>query len=217
MSKDKQRQNGLEPTSEAAGRHGSADRPASWSRRRLGVAALSTSVIVGLQSRPLRAAGVGGNCTISGWVSGNVSLHGEAQACGGRTPGAWQGGSPPEHRDSWAHITIGALFGTHYYVAESGENSTLREANLLDAVSKNVKFNDLERFQHERQLIRFGTAAWLNARYLDYPLKPHAVVDIVKETLENGGEYKPHLGETLTAEEVKNFLENTMDGPDYLV
>lgn len=64
--------------------------PANWSRRKFGAAAASAAVVMSINSSPLRAA-TSAQCTVSGWVSANVSLHGEEPvSCGGRSPGYWR-------------------------------------------------------------------------------------------------------------------------------
>ncbi len=209
MSENKQVHGTGKPGSEATNATDAADRPASWSRRRFGVAAVSTSVIVGLHSQPLRAAGGGGNCTPSGWVSGNVSLHGEAQSCGGMTPEAWAGGDPPAERERWADAHFNSVFkGTPpYSVEESGDPAT-----MLDAVSQDVRLGSVG--DMERQVIRLGAAAYLNAEYLVYPMTPQTVIEMVRPTLVDG-QYITQSGDVLNAEQVKDFLGNTMEAPGF--
>ncbi|WP_290651173.1 hypothetical protein [Aquisalimonas sp.] len=89
-----------EPVKESRARSKStaaANQPRSWSRRRFGVAAVSTSVIMSLHAQPLRA---GGNCSPSGWTSGNSSLHPEPESCGGETPEYWREAAYGDY-DGW--------------------------------------------------------------------------------------------------------------------
>lgn len=62
----------------------------SPSRRRFGAAGLAASgVIATLASRPVLGAGL--TCkSPSGFLSGNLSTHGEQPVCAGRSPGYWK-------------------------------------------------------------------------------------------------------------------------------
>lgn len=86
---------------------------------------------------------------------------------------------------------------------------------MLGAVAASVEVLGLTGIPHERQIIRFGAAALLNARYTPgYPLSEQMVRDIVTDTL-NDGYYIANSGDRLEPEQVKAFLENTMDTPTW--
>ncbi|SEO98318.1 hypothetical protein SAMN04488052_105186 [Aquisalimonas asiatica] len=191
--------------------------PKSWSRRRFGVGAVSASVIMSLHAQPLKAAA---NCTPSGWVSGNTSLHQELEECGGRTPGYWQNDNHPHHPQGWRETYYEALNSNHGFPGLNGltGSGTNGEATLLDAVSGPGR-QDLGMGDSTlRQVVRFGTAALLNARYPSvspgYPLSESEVVDIVTQTL-MAGEYVTSSGDVLDEEQVHRFLANTMDSPSW--
>ncbi|OOC11459.1 hypothetical protein [Thioalkalivibrio halophilus] len=85
----------------------------------------------------------------------------------------------------------------------------------LGAVAASVEVLGLVGLPHERQIIRFGMAALLNARYISgYPLSEQQVRDIVTDTL-NDGYYVADSGDRLEPEQVKAFLENTMNVPTW--
>jgi len=183
----------------------------SWRRRRFGQAvAASAPVLMTLHSRPLRA---GANCTVSGWVSGNTSLHHELEACGGRTPGYWQGPQSKRDfagwRDSHDKPLNDPAFGFYFLDATvDGLPATLQQA-----VERQTPLDGLGNLG--QQLVRFGTAALLNARYRrpPYPLNEQRVRDLLLLGLEGGG--TTDRGDYLTADQVKAFLENTMDTPTW--
>jgi len=189
-----------------------ADSSARWSRRRFGKAALvATPVLATLYGRPLHAAA---NCTPSGWVSGNTSLHHELEDCGGNTPGYWQGPASKMENPGWDDIKDKLLNSSHgfpgldFYVG--GQPATLHQAvegpgqTPFDGTGSLV-----------RQIMRFGTAALLNARFImGYPLTEAQVGEIVASAVLYGG-YTTPGGDFLSDVQVKAFLENTMDMPTW--
>lgn len=86
---------------------------------------------------------------------------------------------------------------------------------MLGAVAASTSVLGLTGLPHEHQIIRFGAAALLNARYTPgYPLSEQMVRDIVTDTLVDG-HYIANSGDRLEPEQVKAFLENTMDTPTW--
>lgn len=203
-------------------RHGGAGNPSQWSRRRFGKAALvATPVLATLYGRPLRAAP---NCSPSGWVSGNTSLHHELEDCGGNTPGYWQGPASKTQHRRWDEIHQEELdsplgfpgLGRYSLAAKPGEDANaVREATLQNAVEGPGQTPFLGTGTLERQLIRFGTAALLNARFvMGYALTEAQVTEMVAMAVLHGG-YTTPSGDFLTPGQVKAFLENTMDMPGW--
>lgn len=97
----------------------------------------------------------------------------------------------------------------------SGGMTDATPLTMLGAVAASTEVLGLSGIPHERQIIRFGTAALLNARYTPgYPLSEQMVRDIVTDTL-NDGYYIANSGDRLEPEQVKAFLENTMDTPTW--
>ncbi len=186
--------------------------PPRWSRRRFGKAALvATPVLASLYGRPLRAAP---NCMPSGWVSGNTSLHHDLEDCGGNTPGYWQGPASKSQHPGWDDSKDRLLDSSYgfpglgFYVA--GKPATLQQAvegpgeTPFDGTGMLV-----------RQLMRFGTAALLNSRFLiGYTLTESQVTEMVAMAVLHGG-YTTPGGDYLTDVQVKAFLENTMDVPGW--
>lgn len=191
--------------------------PKSWARRRFGVGAVSASVIMSLHAQPLKAAA---NCTPSGWVSGNTSLHQELTECGGRTPGYWQNENHPHHPQGWKETYHEALNSNYGFPGLNGfmGSGSNGEATLVNAVSGPGKQDLGIGDSSVRQVIRFGTAALLNARYPSvspgYPLSESEVVEIVTQAIMTG-EYMTSSGDVLDLDQVHRFLENTMDAPEW--
>ncbi|MDZ7829147.1 MAG: hypothetical protein U5K33_06565 [Halofilum sp. (in: g-proteobacteria)] len=190
-----------------------ADSSARWSRRRFGKAALvATPVLATLYGRPLHAAA---NCTPSGWVSGNTSMHHDLQDCGGRTPGYWQSDNSKWQNDGWKATYMDLLDsptgfpGLSFYVGD-------RPATCQDAVEGpgQTPFNGTTTLV--RQIMRFGMAALLNIRYTPgYALDDEMLItEMVAMAVTTGG-YTTPGGDYLSAEQVKAFLENTMDMPSW--
>lgn len=187
-------------------------RSAAWSRRRFGQAAMASApVLMTLHSRPLQAAAA--NCTVSGWVSGNTSLHHELEDCGGFTPGYWQGPASKTQNSGWRVIHEERLDSNDGF---PGLTYTVGgvPATLQDAVEGpgQTPFDGIG--QDERQLVRFATAALLNARFNrpPYPLNETRVRDLLAIGLAGGGTTPG--GDFLTDAQVKAYLENTMSGEE---
>ncbi|MFW5970453.1 MAG: hypothetical protein ACOCP9_07420 [Halofilum sp. (in: g-proteobacteria)] len=183
-----------------------------WSRRRFGKTALGvTPVIATLYGRPLWAAA---NCTPSGWISGNTSMHHELEDCGGYTPGYWQGPQSKREYSGWEQSQDELLNSSHcfagldFYV--QGEPCTMQQA--VEGPGK-TPLDGADMLT--RQLIRFGTAALLNARYVvGYSLTEPQVIEMVAMAVRHGG-YTTPGGDYLSDEQVKAFLENTMNTPNW--
>lgn len=182
------------------------------SRRRFGKIALGvTPVVATLYGRPLWAAA---NCTPSGWVSGNTSNHHELGDCGGYTPGFWQGPQSKRQYPGWDKIHEELLSSSHGFPGLSftagGQSPTLQQA--VEGAGQ-ARFDNADMLS--RQLIRFGTAALLNARFnIGYSLTETEVTEMVGMAIHHGGYTSPG-GDYLDAAQVKAFLENTMDKPSW--
>ncbi|ANB02224.1 hypothetical protein [Ectothiorhodospira sp. BSL-9] len=199
-------------------------------RRRLTKAALASGpVLMTLSSKPLMADTMRmANCHPSGWISANTSLQTDPVDCGGRTPGYWQGDASGE----WGR---GDKFNDEFedvieqYYAYNASAQEYVKATMEHAVQRNYGVYHDENEDDDdiydrswtavenmkRQLIRFGAAALLNARDThDYPLSEEMVKEIVTEVL-NTGFYTTSTQVQLSAEVVKNFLENTMNTPSW--
>ncbi|WP_019023449.1 MULTISPECIES: hypothetical protein [unclassified Thioalkalivibrio] len=211
-------------------------------RRRLSRAMLgATPLLMTLHASPLKAAGA--NCMPSGWASGNVSRHDGPQDCGGHSPDYWSGGYDPTHaslsqnvsgqgRGGGGQLFNSASFHSHPEWRLAVESGVLFDSNygfpgvsrgfqeeegdltMIGAVSASVFVLDVQGAA-EREVIRHGTAALLNAKYTNgYPLSERLVRDIVTDTLEHG-HYETDGGDRLYPEQVYRFLENTMGLPSW--
>lgn len=187
--------------------------PADPGRRRFGKGIAATApVLLTLYGRPLFA---GANCTPSGWVSGNTSLHHTALDCGGKTPGYWARPESKDDEPGWQRSHERALDdpdfgfpGPAYTV--SGVPATPQQA-VEDP--RETPFDGVD--PATRELVHFGVAALLNARYQPgYRLSQSQVVKMVYAAI-NSGEYVTPSGDVLTARQVHYFLENTMNVPGW--
>lgn len=218
MDKEQQTKSAREAQQQTPKGHGEV---VNTSRRRFGIGAASAAVVMSLHAQPLKAAA---NCTASGWVSGNTSRHPELQDCGGRTPGYWQNENNKHHPEGWVKTRNESVSSQHGFpglgeYTRTSDEGDFGSATLLDAVKGpgDVRLNTAD--NHERQVLRFGTAALLNARYAyevapGYPLTEDEVRDIVTEALTTGY-YVASTGDRLTLSQVHAFLENTMDAPSW--
>lgn len=181
-----------------------AQRP--WSRRRFGQAvAASAPVLMTLHSRPLQADA---NCSVSGWVSGNTSLHHELEACGGRTPEYWASEDSKHDYPEWEKRHQQP---SHAYPFHSINHKVKgRPASMQQCVDRQTRLDGVDGLG--QQIVCLGAAALLNARYRrpPYPLNEERVRELVLLGLRGGG--STDRGDSLTAEQVKDFLENTMSG-----
>ena len=203
-----------------------------WSRRRFGKTALGvTPVIATLYGRPLRAAA---NCTISGWVSGNTSNHHELGNCDGKSPENLQAESPELKPSSYGQRQDqsggigegkGEASGKRHGILDKPLNSNHgfsglhyrvdgKPATIRDALSA-VQFDRCGPL--ERELIRYGTAALLNARFEPgYSLfrEEQLVTEMVASSVMHGG-YTTQSGDYLRSRQVLKFLQNTMGSPSW--
>ncbi|MCG5528023.1 hypothetical protein LRF89_10615 [Halorhodospira sp. 9621] len=191
------------------------------SRRRFGQAALgSVPVLMTLYSNPLRASsGTPGNCHPSGWVSGNTSQHGEAEDCGGESPGHW-GNHSPQGQGGGAGAAKSVDFNRAFGFADSEfTNSEGESLDLNYATSGRgkdiVERNFVEVTDKERKVIRFGSAAYMsridNKYTSDRPTREE-IIDMVKAVLDGDYYQIPSTGDELTIDGVIAFLKNTQSG-----
>lgn len=210
-------------------------------RRRISRAVLgATPLLMTLHASPLKAAAA--NCMPSGWASGNVSRHDGPQDCGGLSPDYWSGGYDPTHASQVRNVSAsgngggylfnsaafhshpewrlavesGVLFNSNYGFpgVTRGFQEEAGDLTMIGAVASSVFVLDVQGAA-EREVIRYGTAALLNAKYTTgYPLSERLIRDIVTDTLENGY-YETDNGDRLYPEQVYQFLENTMGLPSW--
>ena len=191
------------------------------SRRRFSQAALgSVPVLMTLYSNPLRASsGTPGNCHPSGWVSGNTSRYGEADDCGGESPGHWgnhstqgQGGGA----DAAKNVDFNVAFGFADFEFTDSEDESLNLNYATSGRGKDiVKRNSVEVTDTERKVIRFGSAAYMSRvenKYTSERPTEEEIINMVKAVLDGEGYQIPGTGDELTIDGVLAFLENTVRG-----
>ncbi len=172
------------------------------SRRRFGRLALTGApVLITLPGGALRAATGGGQCTPSGWASGNTSRHPEWE-CGGRSPGYWGNPGGGAGSLSWeAHHD--EMFFSAYGFDPGLSHSAFDGLTLWEVINL--------RGGHSARFGRFAVTALLNAKYIAaYDLSEALVREIVETTIRNGV-YVTSTGDVLSEEEVATFLESTWD------
>ena len=188
------------------------------SRRRFSQAALgSVPVLMTLYSNPLRASnGNGGNCNPSGWVSGNVSRHGDAVNCNGKSTGYWgnegNGGGSDDAKEEDFNDVFGYSPGTY---TDDNDNYL----NLSYAAHGNnnniVKKNGYKVSDSDRRVIRFGSAAYMSSTdsSVEY-LGPGSeqIREMVTDALDNGYYKIPGTGDELSKDGVAAFFKNTING-----
>ena len=161
-------------------------------------AAASVPVILTVTSRPA----MGGNfCTPSGFLSGNLSDHGDDhdRSCNGLSPGYWKHSFPKQFED----VRFSRVFGG---VWVDGRGVPWEPDTTLKQVLH---------FRGNEDRYRFGAhavAAYLNAEHrirLHYPMEVDTVIDIVRQVLTVGVYTDPSTGLSMDAMEVKEFFEGT--------
>jgi hypothetical protein len=183
-------------------------------RRFLKGAAGAAPILMTVASRPV----LGAQCTPSAWVSGNLSDHGHTRlSCGGRSPGYWKArprrwdvthyrpGTCKEDLD-YRHSTCTAYKGdgTAFNAVFPAGNSYYDGKTLMQVLW-------LDGGGDPYQLGAHIVAALLNADSIaDYGMKPEDVIEIYRQ-LVTTGMYKPSAGDSLTAQDVVLFIQNTFD------
>jgi len=184
----------------------------SDSRRQILKGAAAAPLLMTVISRPV----MGAQCSPSAWVSGNLSNQGnEKPTCGGYSPGYWK----TNQNDQWA--ATGYNPGTK----KSGgmNNGTACNYNVdgtpFHSVFAGSKFGStsmmhvmwLTSNEDQYQLGSHIVAALLNAASIpDYGMSVADVQDIYQQ-LDSAGYYQTSTGETMTAEAVVMFIQNTFN------
>jgi len=165
----------------------------------------TTPVILAVSSKPVLA----GWCTVSGFLSGNLSTHHDNQYCGGRSPGYWIGpnGIPKSDKTLFRNVFGGVWedgTGLKWQIKYNGINEvgpTLRDVLAMTGNQDRYQFG------------AHAVAAYMNAMNSTGSYMPAAqVLQIVGEVLAFGYYTDPTTGQTLNAEQVVDFIQQTFDG-----
>ena len=196
---------------------GEADR----SKRHLLKGVISTApVVLAVSSKPALA----NFCTVSGFLSGNLSNPNSQTYCGGRSPGYWM-----NHGHSDKSLSFKAVYGKNWggnysvYSSQMGndngpmgngpqcyplkDDGTWDGEPTLDTVLHMDGNDDLHQFGAH------AAAAYLNSVAFagTYPMTTYQVGEIVDEVLRTGKYYHGVTDKTLDVEEVVEFFKQTFD------
>ena len=187
------------------------------SRRRLLKGAALSPVLLSLTSRPV----LGAECTISGFMSGNVSDHGHDDCTCGFTPGAWK--TPYVGDGNWNNVPYEP--GTCQDSNGNGQCNSYKDDGTPFAASRGGPFDCTDPRYADKTLMQvlwlggnedpfqFGAhivAALLNAHAVPgYGMTPEAVKAIYANVDENGY-YKGGNGKNMNTEQVVAFIQSTL-------
>jgi len=180
--------------------------PDNSKRRLLRSVVGTTPVVLAVTSKPVLA----GWCTVSGMFSGNLSHH-DTALCGGRSPGYWRSrhGIPRDDKttfrsifgDVWEDV-YGVKWSIKYDKYGNETGPYLRDVLAMDGNDDHYQFG------------AHSVAAYMNA--MNYPNTYYTplnqVLELVKEVLAFGYYTDPSTGNTLNAEQVVDFIQQTFDG-----
>ncbi|BCO30259.1 hypothetical protein TspCOW1_03620 [Thiohalobacter sp. COW1] len=194
----------------------------SGTRRRILKGAALTPVLLSLSSRPV----LGAECTISGFMSGNVSDHGHDDCACGFTPGAWK--TPDRGDGNWNHTPFDPgtcanskgkgkgqcnsynSDGTPFFSPGtfSGSDPHYAGKTLMQVLW-------LQGNQDPHQFGAHIVAALLNSYAIPgYGMSPADVQAIYANVDANGGAaagyYMGNNGKILTVEQVVAFIQSTL-------
>lgn len=172
---------------------------ANRSKRRLLKGVVTTAPVVMAVSSKSALANF---CTVSGFLSGNLSNPNSQTYCGGRSPGYWMNHVTDEMR----HLSFKAVFGD-VWMGDLGDwprddHHTPKLNEVLNMVGHEDRY----------QFGAHAVAAYQNALlHSDYPLSVFDVGDIVSQVLVSGYYTHSGTGRTLDAQEVRDFFFQTFD------
>lgn len=140
---------------------------------------------------------LGGPCTVSGALSGNLSVDHGAEFCGGRSPGYWR------RNLSDGKTRFGDVFGALWHGSAGPWNPKVTLKEVL-AMTGN---------QDRYQFGAHAVAAYLNALLLpSYPMSTHDVIKVVRAVLSPAGVYiDPVTGKSLDVINARDFFSDTFD------
>lgn len=165
----------------------------------------TTPIILAATSKPVLA----GWCKVSGFLSGNLSNHHGEEFCGGRSPGYWisKHGIPLDDRTTFRSV-FGDLWqdvdGVKWEIQYTGGSETgplLREVLGMTGNQDHYQFG------------AHAVAAYMNSITYPSTYMPVAqVLQVVGEVMAFGYYTDPTTGQTLNAEQVVAFIQQTFDG-----
>ena len=180
--------------------NGSGD--ASHSKRKLLKGIVTTApVVMAISSKPALA----NFCTVSGFLSGNLSNPNSEKSCGGRSPGYYKSKHGVPHDDPTTfHKVFDGVWrgndGVYWSPPDMMGKGTPTFYEVLNMGGNNDHYE-------------FGAhaiAAYLNAHNIvGYGLKPEEVTTMVYDIITNGVYTHPGTGKTLDAQGFVYFITQT--------
>lgn len=189
------------------------------SRRRILKGAIAAPVILSVTSRPV----LGAECTISGFMSGNVSDHGHDTCACGFTPGAWK--TPYSGDGNWDMTPFdpGSCVnnGQGQCNAYNGDGTPFFSPTTFSGTDPHYADKTLMQvlwLEGNQDPYEFGAhiaAALLNAYAVPgYGMSPSEVQAIYANVDANGGAsagyYMGDNGKVLSVEQVVAFIQSTL-------
>lgn len=177
----------------------------SQSKRRLLKGAIGTTpIILAATSKPVLA----GWCTVSGFLSGNLSQPHEFRKCGGRSPGYWKRGIL-DYPEGAPTVTFLYIFGGVWKRGATNGFAPWPNDSTTPSLKKVLRWGG------DDDLYEFGAhaiAAYMNAKYIpDYGMTIADVGNIVSQVLYAGFYTDATTGQTLTPEQIVSFIQQTFD------
>ena len=178
-------------------------------RRRLLQGGLAAGpVIFTLFSRPAFGTGTGGECkTPSGFLSGNLSQHGNPTFCSGRTPGYWK---QSQHFSAWTAPCYptkvsgsGGHDATKFHSATTGFNGSQFDTKTMLQVMEMMGGGYIA-------LGRHIAAALLNAAAGLTPVLSQTQVRNIWNEFVSKGYYEPSAGIRWYPDQIVEYLVTTM-------
>ncbi|MDT8383076.1 MAG: hypothetical protein RRB22_01530 [Gammaproteobacteria bacterium] len=171
---------------------------ADTGKRRLLKGLMATApVVMAVSSKPALA----NFCTVSGFLSGNLSHHDAGQRCGGKSPGYWKN-NYDRHYDpeAFKQVKFRQEFGVLWYGSGGPWDADISFLTILN-------------FEGNEDAYKFGfhaVAAYLNAVNISgYGLTPNDVAEMVAQIAGSGVYTHPGTGKTLDAQDFVEFIEQT--------
>lgn len=168
------------------------NKPAASRRKFLKQATIAAPVLMTIANKPV----LGMTCTISGFVSGNLSRPSQ-DFCDGLSPGYWK-----THPEQYTDESFGTVFGGYW------------KGSKLPTWPVNILLSEVLQFKGHEDTYEFGShavAAYLNSIHRQYSHTPQEIINIVHEVIVTGEYVHETTGEVLTAEDVVDFIVGTFN------
>jgi hypothetical protein len=165
-------------------------------KRKLLKGAVTTApVVMAVSSKPALA----GFCTVSGFLSGNLSNPHSQEYCGGRSPGYWINHVTEDMKHTKFTEVFGKVWRGKY--GDWSHDPMLKEVLHMDGNDDLYQFGAHAVAAYQNALVYAGT----------YPMSIYDVGNIVGDVLLHGSYTDETTGRVLDAQEVVAFFSQTFD------